>query len=343
LAITSPLPINDNGAPYPLALTNSTNGLAMDFTPDGRMDLYNYNAAEGSVLAFYDLGSLASLPFAIGHAGWRAYDDAGNMDTYTIIAGDLESAAHTALSSRLDFGIMLNQNAAGGNAQPGTHFYLDPTNGLSLPGLPITDQYGLVRIGNPGGKTVFQGSISNNIEVLNGAIGVGLAPTNAIMIDTSMSSNNGVMLKNPWTPGTLVGNYYGSNGQGVLDLYAADGATVNDAVLTVVAGGLRRWLETHHGHLGALRVKVPVSLHGSPPRPGDDAAGRGNRDSFFCLDLPLGSADPLERLAAKGQMVAYRHEGFFFAMDTYREYLYLNGLWDAGHAPWASWQVADAD
>jgi len=79
---------------------------------------------------------------------------------------------------------------------------------------------------------------------------------------------------------------------------AADGATVNDAVLTVVAGGLRRWLETHHGHLGALRVKVPVSLHGSPPRPGDDAAGRGNRDSFFCLDLPLGSADPLERLAA---------------------------------------------
>jgi hypothetical protein len=233
LAITSPLPINDNGAPYPLALTNSTNGLAMDFTPDGRMDLYNYNAAEGSVLAFYDLGSLASLPFAIGHAGWRAYDDAGNMDTYTIIAGDLESAAHTAMNSRLDFGIMLNQNAAGGNAQPGTHFYLDPTNGLSLPGLPITDQYGLVRIGNPGGKTVFQGVISNNIEVLNGAIGVGLAPTNAIMIDTSMSSNNGVMLKNPWTPGTLVGNYYGSNGQGVLDLYAADGATVASRISSV--------------------------------------------------------------------------------------------------------------
>ena len=30
--------------------------------------------------------------------------------------------------------------------------------------------------------------------------------------------------------------------------------------------------------------------------------------------------EPLERLAADGQMVAYRHEGFFFAMDTYREY-----------------------
>jgi diacylglycerol O-acyltransferase / wax synthase len=79
---------------------------------------------------------------------------------------------------------------------------------------------------------------------------------------------------------------------------ATDGATVNDAVLTVVAGGLRRWLEAHHGHLGAVRVKVPVSLHGLPPTPGNDVRQPGNRDSFFCLDLPLGSAEPLERLAA---------------------------------------------
>jgi WS/DGAT/MGAT family acyltransferase len=79
---------------------------------------------------------------------------------------------------------------------------------------------------------------------------------------------------------------------------AADGATINDAVLTVVAGGLRRWLVAHHGHLGAVRVKVPVSLHGLPPAPGDDGSRPGNRDSFFCLDLPLGSADPLVRLTA---------------------------------------------
>jgi diacylglycerol O-acyltransferase len=79
---------------------------------------------------------------------------------------------------------------------------------------------------------------------------------------------------------------------------ATDRATVNDAVLTVVAGGLRRWLEAHHGHLGAVRVKVPVSLHGLPLTPDDDPRHPGNRDSFFCLDLPLGPADPLERLAA---------------------------------------------
>jgi len=65
-----------------------------------------------------------------------------------------------------------------------------------------------------------------------------------------------------------------------------------------VAGGLRRWLEAHHGHLGAVRVKVPVSLHGPPLAPGDDTGQPGNRDSFFCLDLPVGTADPLDRLAA---------------------------------------------
>lgn len=108
---------------------------------------------------------------------------------------------------------------------------------------------------------------------------------------------------------------------------AADGATVNDAVLTVVAGGLRRWLEAHHGHLGAVRVKVPVSLHAPPPpepppgmppppqpppgplAPGDDHARPGNRDSFFCLDLPLGSADPLERLEAIRRATVARKQG----------------------------------
>ncbi len=47
--------------------------------------------------------------------------------------------------------------------------------------------------------------------------------------------------------------------------------------------------------------------------------------------------EPLERLAAEGQLMAYRHDGFFFAMDTYREYLYLNELWSKGQAPWRLW------
>jgi diacylglycerol O-acyltransferase / wax synthase len=71
----------------------------------------------------------------------------------------------------------------------------------------------------------------------------------------------------------------------------AAGATLNDAVLASVAGGLRRWIEEHHGRLGDVRVKVPVSLH----HEGDDA---GNRDSFFSLGLPLNEPDPVARLCA---------------------------------------------
>jgi glucose-1-phosphate cytidylyltransferase len=48
--------------------------------------------------------------------------------------------------------------------------------------------------------------------------------------------------------------------------------------------------------------------------------------------------EPLEHLVREGQVVAYRHNGFFFAMDTYREYKYLNELWENGQAPWKVWQ-----
>jgi hypothetical protein len=72
------------------------------------------------------------------------------------------------------------------------------------------------------------------------------------------------------------------------------GATVNDAVLTAVAGGLRRWLESTHCATGPVRVKVPVSLHGA--NKGHAVEELGNRDSYFCLDLPLGPEDPAARL-----------------------------------------------
>ena len=48
--------------------------------------------------------------------------------------------------------------------------------------------------------------------------------------------------------------------------------------------------------------------------------------------------DPLEHLAHDEQLMTYRHEGFFYAMDTYREYLYLNELWNSGRAPWKVWE-----
>ncbi len=52
--------------------------------------------------------------------------------------------------------------------------------------------------------------------------------------------------------------------------------------------------------------------------------------------------EPLERLAAGGELRAHRHEGFWECMDTYKDAVALNDLWEAGHAPWRSGAPAPA-
>jgi glucose-1-phosphate cytidylyltransferase len=44
--------------------------------------------------------------------------------------------------------------------------------------------------------------------------------------------------------------------------------------------------------------------------------------------------EPLQALSAKNQLSAFRHEGFWQPMDTFRESKMLNDLWDKGQAPW---------
>jgi glucose-1-phosphate cytidylyltransferase len=46
---------------------------------------------------------------------------------------------------------------------------------------------------------------------------------------------------------------------------------------------------------------------------------------------------PLQSLAADGNLMAYRHPGFWQPMDTLRERNYLEELWSAGKAPWKVW------
>jgi glucose-1-phosphate cytidylyltransferase len=47
--------------------------------------------------------------------------------------------------------------------------------------------------------------------------------------------------------------------------------------------------------------------------------------------------EPLERLAASRELMAYHHDGFWQPMDTLRDKLYLEDLWNAGGAPWRMW------
>lgn len=46
---------------------------------------------------------------------------------------------------------------------------------------------------------------------------------------------------------------------------------------------------------------------------------------------------PMERLAAEGQLFAYRHEGFWQCMDTLRDLRYLESLWESTDPPWKTW------
>lgn len=54
-------------------------------------------------------------------------------------------------------------------------------------------------------------------------------------------------------------------------------------------------------------------------------------------DRTIWERDPLEKLAAQGQLMAYRHEGFWQPMDTLRDKQYLEELWATGKAPWKVW------
>jgi glucose-1-phosphate cytidylyltransferase len=47
--------------------------------------------------------------------------------------------------------------------------------------------------------------------------------------------------------------------------------------------------------------------------------------------------EPFERLAADGELMAYRHQGFWECMDTYKDNLQLNELWASGSARWKVW------
>ncbi len=58
--------------------------------------------------------------------------------------------------------------------------------------------------------------------------------------------------------------------------------------------------------------------------------------SYLTGDFPF-ETGPLTQLASEGQLSAFKHDGFWRPMDTYRESQDLNNLWDLGKAPWKTW------
>lgn len=109
-----------------------------------------------------------------------------------------------------------------------------------------------------------------------------------------------------------------------------------------------------HGKLATITAVRPPARFGALGFEGDRVAhfeekpqaGEGwINGGFFVLqpevldyiagDETLWEREPLERLAQEGQLVAYRHPGFWQCMDTLRDLRLLEGLWASGEAPWS--------
>ena len=58
---------------------------------------------------------------------------------------------------------------------------------------------------------------------------------------------------------------------------------------------------------------------------------------YISGDGTVWEQEPMERLAADGELRAFRHDGFWHAMDTLRDKLQLEALWNSGEAPWKVW------
>ena len=99
------------------------------------------------------------------------------------------------------------------------------------------------------------------------------------------------------------------------------------------------------GRYGALEIEADsVSKFQEKPI-GDSAWVNGG---FFVLnpkvlklidgDQSTWEKEPLETLSKEGQLKAYKHDGFWHAMDTLRDKTLLESLWQSGHAPWKVWK-----
>jgi len=161
------------------------------------------------------------------------------------------------------------------------------------------------------------------------------------LVDTGLNTQTGGRLKRikPWleSDDTFMFTY----GDGVADV------------------NISKLLKFHHSHgkLATVTTVLPPARFGRISFQGDhvteflekpkDSDGWIN-GGYFVLnrkvidyiegDSTMWERGPLEELAHDGQLVGYRHSGFFSPMDTIREKNYLEELWASGKAPWKIWE-----
>jgi glucose-1-phosphate cytidylyltransferase len=136
-------------------------------------------------------------------------------------------------------------------------------------------------------------------------------------------------------------------------------ATYADGVADVDLGAQ---LDFHHAHgkIATMTVVQPHLQWGVAELDGGRVVGFVEKPrsehwingGFFCFEpgalafvdeRSVLEREPLEGLAAADQLRAFRHQGFWDCMDTYKDAVVLNDLWTSGEAPWRAWGAAGVE
>lgn len=101
-----------------------------------------------------------------------------------------------------------------------------------------------------------------------------------------------------------------------------------------------------NGKFGALEINEDGVVNAFTEKPAGDGMWI-NAGYFICEpevfnyilegDSTIFEKSPLENLAKDGKMNSYKHNGFWKPMDTLRDNIELNEMWDSGNAPWKKW------
>ncbi|MBV5283192.1 MAG: glucose-1-phosphate cytidylyltransferase [Paludibacter sp.] len=178
---------------------------------------------------------------------------------------------------------------------------------------------------------------NNNIEVLDNHA----EPWKVTLIDTGLNTMTGGRIKRIQK---YVGNepFLLTYGDGVADLNIRETIDLHQAsgkLLSVTA-------YKPSGKFGALDIDHDGKVNSFMEKP----AGDGNwinAGYFVCQpevfdyinegDKTIFERQPLEKIAGEGKMSAIKHNGFWKPMDTLRDNVELNEMWDKGEAPWKVW------
>jgi glucose-1-phosphate cytidylyltransferase len=183
-----------------------------------------------------------------------------------------------------------------------------------------------ITVSGNGGQIVFHNSVAEDWSVT--------------MVDTGQNTLTGGRLKRVASYLTPNEPFFLTYGDGVADvdikkLAAFHSRHGRKATLTAVIPP---------GRYGAISLEGDIVERFIEKPPGDQGLINGG---FFVLDPSVldfiegdstsWEGEPLERLAAAGELTGFRHDGFWQPMDTLRDKNRLEELWTKGAAPWKVW------